>query len=72
MALDFFIVFVFVKMLTLSQITVLSAIVCISYITAAPVDVNNDTRPIVGAVAPEDQKVNFVIFFFLEIDKSNW
>lgn len=57
-------------MLSLSQITVLSTIVCISYIAAAPVDVNNDTRPIVGAVAPEDQKVNFgVILFFAQ---SNW
>lgn len=50
-------------MLSLSQITVLSAIVSISYITAAPVDVNNDTRPIVGAIAPEEQKVHFCVFF---------
>lgn len=44
-------------MFLLSQISVLCAIVCISYITAAPVDVNNDTRPIVGVITPEEEKV---------------
>lgn len=44
-------------MFSLPQITVLSAIVCISCITAAPVDVNNDTRPIVGVIRPEEEKV---------------
>lgn len=47
-------------MLSLSPISVLSAIVCLSCIAAVPVDVNHDTRPIVGAIAPEEEKV-FVI-----------
>lgn len=58
-------------MLPFSQICVLSAIVCMSSITAAPVDVNNDTRSIVGAITPEEQKVLCLNFFFLLKENSN-
>lgn len=44
-------------MFSLSKISIVSAIVCISFISAAPVDVNNDDRPIVGVIRPEEEKV---------------
>lgn len=44
-------------MLKSSQIVFVCAVLCISFVQCAPIDVNNDPRPIQDEISPYEEKV---------------